>query len=365
MGFSFKKTKPGTWVLRPDFIWALILPWVRHGLDTTVKSCSCSTEGQCSKPAPRTFPGLLGQRGHSARRGTRGIWMLSSALPAERDYDGPETDSQRWSAFAPRMDDIVVCTPSKSGTNWVQAILALLLTGDPQVDAAPATQAPWIDMRDEPLEVLLARLEAMTGRRQVKTHTPLDGIPFWSDLRYITVYRHPIDVHFSMRSHVLNMKENPFPGLFPDDPRDSFHQFLDHTVTDATGLKEIVGHFRATYARGERANLLRLHYADLQRDLPGATAQIAGHVGISHPAPLMTELVHSARFATMKANAARVAPLAGWSFWRDDAAFFASGTSNKWEGILMQDDLAAYDARISALLEPEARRWLEWGGQAE
>ena len=89
--------------------------------------------------------------------------MLSSALPAERDYDGPETDSQRWSAFAPRMDDIVVCTPSKSGTTWVQAILALLLTGDPQVDAAPATQAPWIDMRDEPLETLLARLEAMTG----------------------------------------------------------------------------------------------------------------------------------------------------------------------------------------------------------
>jgi hypothetical protein len=37
------------------------------------------------------------------------------------------------------------------------------------------------------------------------------------------------------------------------------------------------------------------------------------------------------------------------------------GTSNKWEGVLTEDDLAIYDVAISELLEPDQRNWLEWG----
>ena len=287
--------------------------------------------------------------------------MTEAPEAPERTYDGPETDSRRWSAFVPRDGDIVVCTPSKSGTTWVQAILALLISGDPGVDAEPAAKAPWIDMRHEPLEALIARLEAQTQRRQVKSHTPLDGIPCWPTLRYVTVYRHPIDVHFSFRKHEANMKDSPFAELFPEDPSESFRHFLKHQVTDATGLTEIVGHFRATCAREPRANLLRLHYADMQRDLPGAVAKIAAHVGISHPPELMARLVAAAEFSNMKANAARFAPLAGQDFWRNDAAFFDSATSNKWEGVLTAEDLAAYETTIAAMLKPAARRWLEWG----
>jgi len=76
----------------------------------------------------------------------------------------------------------------------------------------------------------------------------------------------------------------------------------------------------------------------------------------------MARLLKAATFKNMKANADRFAVAAGQGFWNDDANFFDSATSNKWLGQLTDEDLAAYDARMSAILPRKERHWLEWGG---
>jgi aryl sulfotransferase len=76
----------------------------------------------------------------------------------------------------------------------------------------------------------------------------------------------------------------------------------------------------------------------------------------------MAAITEAATFDNMKANAGRFTPSAGQGFWKADAGFFDSATSNKWEGQLTADDLAAYDAKVDAELSPEERAWLEWGG---
>ncbi len=48
----------------------------------------------------------------------------------------------------------------------------------------------------------------------VKTHTPADGFPVWEGVTVISVYRHPLDVFFSMRKHIANTKDTG-----PDDER--------------------------------------------------------------------------------------------------------------------------------------------------
>lgn len=288
--------------------------------------------------------------------------MVSAPEPAQRDYVDTLTDSTRWGAFSPRSGDIVVSTPPKSGTTWTQGILALLISGDPAVDAQTSMKSPWIDINIRDVAEVMARLEAQDHRRHVKTHTPFGGIPVWEELRYITVYRHPIDVHFSFRKHAANMKRELGAGLTSEDPSESFRIFLEGEHKEEASLFSIVEHYRGTLEREPRENLIRLHYADMLRDLTGAVARIAGHVGISHPPEVMAALVEAATFDSMKANANRFTPSAGQDFWRDDAAFFDSATSNKWEAKLTEADLAAYDARISTLLDPAERAWLEWGG---
>ncbi|MFT7594653.1 MAG: aryl sulfotransferase [Paracoccaceae bacterium] len=293
--------------------------------------------------------------------------MITATEPvrlARRAYGEAITDSTRWDAYAPRVGDIVVSTPAKSGTTWTQSILALLISGDPLVDAQTSMKSPWIDINIRDVAEVMARLEAQDHRRQVKTHTPFDGIPIWDELRYVTVYRHPIDAHFSYRKHAANMTLDLGKELYPEDPSESFRIFLQGTHYEGASLWAIVEHFRSTLDLEPRENLIRLHYANMLTDLAGAFDKIATHVGISHPPEVMETLIKAASFDSMKANAHRFAPSAGQKFWRKDDGFFDSATSNKWEGQLTADDLAAYDARMSELLTPDQRAWLEWGSAA-
>lgn len=292
--------------------------------------------------------------------------MLTEPRSPSRRYAGNFSDPDRWAAFTPRVGDIVVSTPPKSGTTWTQGILALLISGDPEVDADTSMKSPWIDFNVRELSGVMARLEAQEHRRQIKTHTPLDGIPVWSELRYITVYRHPIDVYFSFRKHAANQIEDISKVFFPeeyfsDNPSDGFRLFLESDDVETASLSAIVDHYRCTMEHEPSDNLIRLHYRDMLRDLEGAFATIASHVGISHPADLMARLVAAATFDSMKANAHRFTPSAGQGGWKDDTAFFDSASSNKWVGKLSDDELRAYDARISQLLSPDERQWLEFG----
>lgn len=290
--------------------------------------------------------------------------VYKAEIPPKRAYVGTTFDSTRWNEFQPRVGDTVVNTPPKSGTTWTQSILALLISGDPMVDAQTSMKSPWIDISIRDIAEVMARLEAQEHRRQVKSHTPFDGLPIWREVRYIAVYRHPIDVHFSFRKHVRNMNRDIHAEHFPEDLNESFRIFLEGEHDEGASLWSIVQHYRKTLALEPRENLIRLHYADMTRDLEGAVAKIADHVGISHSPDLLAELVDAARFDNMKANADRFTPSAGQEFWQKDAGFFDSASSNKWVGRLTEEQLGAYDARISSLLGEEERKWLEWGNDA-
>jgi len=251
----------------------------------------------------------------------------------------------------------------------VQAILALLISGDPSVEANPSVNSPWFDNKLNDIDEIVTRLEAQTSRRHVKTHTPFDGIPIWPELRYISIYRHPIDVHFSYRKHAANYRPEIAEKMginetsFPKEPRESFRVFIEGENLDNASLKAVVNHYKSALSQEPGDNILRLHYADMTADLMSNIQGIAAHVGISHPPDVMERLVEAATFRNMKANADRFAVAAGRDLWKNDSAFFDSATSNKWEGVLTSDDMAAYDKAISQLLDRDERFWLEWGSK--
>ena len=286
----------------------------------------------------------------------------------ERVYEGSITDSRKWADYAPRAGDVIVSTPPKSGTTWTQGILALLISGDPDVNANPSVNAPWFDTNFSETKEVLKTLAAQSGQRHVKTHTPLDGVPVWEKARYICVYRHPIDVYFSARKHVANYSDevaeqrDTDPEQFCEDPREGFRVFLTSDRHEDHGtLKLIVRHYLQCLKREPRDNLLRLHYADMTRNLAAEMQRVASFIGVQHSPERMDELVQAAGFKNMKANASKFALAQGKGVWRNDAGFFDSASSNKWDGILTDDDLSAYETAISGLLTPSDRAWLEWG----
>ena len=126
-------------------------------------------------------------------------------MPPPVRYQSPDEDSARWFGFPFRPGDIVISTRSKSGTTWMQMICALLIFQTVDPPAPVAELSPWLDWLGTPRAEVYALLERQEHRRFIKTHTPLDGVPFDSRVTYIVVARHPLDMAVSLYFQSLNL----------------------------------------------------------------------------------------------------------------------------------------------------------------
>src|SRR5262245_47587062 len=295
--------------------------------------------------------------------GERAIVLASATV----EYRGHLTTPERWSTWEPRIGDIVVCTPPKCGTTWTQTILAMLLHGGRNIPDRVHALSPWVDAVLGDAEVVTSALARQRGRRVVKSHTPADGFSVWDGVTVVAVYRHPLDVFFSLRKHALNMK------TAPDHPMRrplgiALASFLSSEVDvqdfDRDSFATIAQHFRATVLEPRLPRLVLLHYADMVADPHAAVRRLAEGVGISADGGLVNEVVNATAFDAMRAQADRFVPLGGKGFWEDDAAFFDSGGIGKWRGQLDGSDLERYRTRLAELVPNDnARRWLEVGGE--
>ncbi|MEM6478025.1 MAG: sulfotransferase domain-containing protein [Pseudomonadota bacterium] len=282
-------------------------------------------------------------------------------------YLGPLTDNRRWGHVALRRGDSIVVTPPKSGTTWMQTIIALLLSGDPEIETELSIKMPWVDFRLREMPEVAQRLNAMTGARSMKSHTPLDGLPIHDAAQYICVFRHPLDVHVSYRGHLKNIPLPWFDHWYPErDPEGiAFQRFLDGGAEgfdgDAVTLAHIIRHYQSAIERAHAPNIWLFHYADMLDDLAGTFARVASILGVSYPADRMESLIAMARFDNMKAHAARFAPSGGKGFMKSDADFFRTGKSGNWAGTLSKTERAAYDGAMDKMLSPAERAWLEFG----
>jgi aryl sulfotransferase len=63
----------------------------------------------------------------------------------------PVYDSARWEGFRFREGDIVISTPPKCGTTWMQTLCAMLVLDTIEFDRPLAEISPWLDRRDHGL----------------------------------------------------------------------------------------------------------------------------------------------------------------------------------------------------------------------
>ena len=282
-------------------------------------------------------------------------------------YLGPLTDNRRWRMVDIRPDDVIVVTPPKCGTTWMQTILALLFAGDPNIQPELSVKMPWVDIRIREMSEVAERLEAMTHRRSMKSHTPMDGLPLDKQAHYICLFRHPLDAHFSFLNHIRNTPLPWFDHWYPDDDPTGigFRSFLEGGAegfdTDATPLAHILQHYRAAKALADRPNVSLFHYADMKRDLPGTFERLANLLDIAHSEAVMNRLIQAATFDNMKRHADRFAPSGGKGFFKSDTAFFHKGTNGQWRDKLTEAELAAYGAIMDQNLSADERAWLENG----
>ena len=304
-------------------------------------------------------------------------------------YQNHHLDSTRWESYRPRNDDIIVSTSYKSGTTWMQAILVNLVFQGREVPDVFDT-SPWIGMRIRPLEAIIERLEAQQHRRVIKSHLPLDGLPFYPQVKYLVVARDARDVFMSLWNHYRNYTEKFLTDLnsgrvgaaFPACP-DDIHLFWRRWITRGWFDWESEGypfwsnlhHTRTWWAYRQLPNILFVHYNDLQRDLAAEIRRIAAYLEIPVSEASLATIMDAVSFASMKAEAValdaehrkskNLGPTEEFTeggFRGGEAAFIYKGTNGRWRGVLSEEELELYRAAMTRVLEPEGAAWLEQGG---
>jgi hypothetical protein len=306
-----------------------------------------------------------------------------------RHYRSLVADSARWDGFVHRPGDIVISTPPKCGTTWMQRLVAMLVFDGPSLPAPIATVSPWLDMQLATRDDVVALLDAQSHRRFIKTHTPLDGLPFDPQVSYVCVLRDPRDVAVSSAHHMSNIDVDQFLasraaavglddlaefGITPSGPAggaeaDPVARLREWIVSDdpqaQMSLGAVFGHARCAWDARDQPNVALFHYGDLLADLPGQLIRLAAFLGYDVDRARAEELAREATFEAMKSQAATVAPNADIGLWRDTTEFFHRGTSGQWQSLFGPDELSTYEQRLQASLPPELGQWLHTGWLGE
>jgi hypothetical protein len=295
-----------------------------------------------------------------------------------RVYQNAFMESSRWNNFVHRKDDVIVCTPSKCGTTWTQMICALLIFQKVDFEKPLSDYTPWLDgLLSGTEEEVLETLNRQTHRRFIKTHTPLDGIPYFGDVKYICVGRDPRDAFVSMKNHFANMNREALriveknaganwqrPKRPPEDLSERFCKWMSsscRTDPDHDVAGDVLYYVRSFWGFRHLPNILMVHYSDLKVDLAREMKRIAKFLNIDIADKLWPKLIDAATFEQMRNNSDKLAPQVNENVWKDPKEFFSKGINGQWQNLLGDKELSLYHQQMAKHLEPELRIWLEKG----
>ncbi|HUS62613.1 MAG TPA: sulfotransferase domain-containing protein [Acidimicrobiales bacterium] len=293
------------------------------------------------------------------------------------------SDSARWDALSLRAGDVIVSTPPKAGTTWMQTLCALLVFDGADFGGRLSEISPWLDMLTRPIESVVASLDAQTHRRIIKTHTPLDGLPWDERVTYVVVGRDPRDISVSWDHHADNLNLaslwsaraaavglddladlGPLPSAAAD-PVERFWAWAEAEGPSLTGptLKEILHHLQTGWHRRHESNVALFHYADLKADLPGEMSRLAGALGMDVGPTRLAQLAAEGTFEAMKARADELVPDRANKIWLDNSSFFHKGANGQWLDVVDRDGIARYGARVAELAAADLGTWAHLGWQ--
>ncbi|CAN7938055.1 unnamed protein product [Ixodes hexagonus] len=200
---------------------------------------------------------------------------ISKRLPVTKTIDGEAccvycdpTMYRSVPNFEPQDGDIIQVTFPRSGTNWVQQILQLILykgqsarTFNEFLDRAPVIE--------------LHALKATQPPRLIRTHFPMTKIQVSPKAKYIYVARNPWDCCVSCFHMVQEV-----PAYQYQDG--TFDEFLDAFLDGQFGSGDYFDHVISGYSRRNDPNVFFLTYEELQRNKADLILKLAYFLGNDH-----------------------------------------------------------------------------------
>lgn len=296
--------------------------------------------------------------------------MIGSLPERTRTYQNYVFNSQHWDLYIPRPDDIVISTSYKSGTTWTQNIvLQLIFLGQPK--PALSELSPWLDHRTSPIDEKIEKLNAQQHRRFMKSHLPLDALPYYPQVKYIVVGRDARDVFMSFWNHYSNFTDATYAGLndprgrigppMPPCPQD-IHECWTNWINRGWFEWESEGyphsgnlyHTQCWWKFRHLDNILFVHFNDLLANLAEEIRRIAGYLEIDLSEEALSTIAQAVSFSSVKQSAAMMGPMpveSAQNTWKQGLdTFFFKGTNGRWKEVLTEAELVMYEQAKARVL---------------
>ena len=275
--------------------------------------------------------------------------------PAEHETLTVLEDSRRWAHIDRRPDDIVISTPPKSGTTWMQGIVTALLWPGDDAPGAFSELSPWVDARLPPIADIVARIDAQQHRRFLKTHTSAGALPIETEGKYIVVYRDGRDALLSWSNHRSAMRPEIVQMLNDEAATDGVEPWplvwsgdIDELFDEWAGTCSPTRHLAGWWPLREEPFVLFVHYADLTSDLEGEMRRIAAFLDLDVAEDRWPAVVDRCLLDSMRTEAAG-AGAHDIVFEGGAESFFHQGGSGRWVGVLTDEQLARYADMVAEL----------------
>lgn len=302
----------------------------------------------------------------------------SLTLPTRsvRDY---LSCSDVWSAFLAdggfMVGDIVIADPFKAGTTWTQWILQQILHNGAELEASLSDSSPWLDSSfgDHPAMLASLRQQRQRGeRRVIKSHLPADCLPIDAEARYVFVGRNGKDLAISFHRYLRQFSPETMaridaihatwsaearPLLIPEDPQEFFEAWLS---SDGYGCCDLFDVVQSWWQQRHKANVLLLHYAQLNQDPEGQIRRLATFIGVDPEVLKLDRILEHASFSFMRAHAEQLAPFGG-KHMQDARMFFDKGPTRDHRNVINSEQIELFDQRARRKLSPACAHWLETG----
>ncbi|MFB2921270.1 sulfotransferase domain-containing protein [Aerosakkonema funiforme] len=302
-----------------------------------------------------------------------------NTLPTRiREYHSHHLDSTFWDNFEPRDDDIFVCTYFKSGTTWMQQIVAMLIFQGENLPIPLSEMSIWVD-NSLPKKEKILLLQEQNHRRIIKSHLPIDAILFYPQCKYIYVgrdgrdifislfnhYKNASDLYFEAANNTLRLIGDPLPEC-PDDPLEFWKNWISkgwfEWEKDGYPFWSLFYNVQSWWNYRHLPNILFVHFANLKKDLAGEIRRIATFLDIEIDPNKFNSIIEKCTFEYMKKNPDSIlAPFKGAAWKGGASTFINKGTNGRWKDVLTAKDIEQYQTVVAERLTPECAYWLETG----
>ena len=116
-------------------------------------------------------------------------------------------------------------------------------------------------------------------------------------------------------------------------------------------------HVASFWERRGEPNLLFVHYDDMTADLEREMRRVAAFLAIEIDQSKVPGMVERCTLAGMKARPDEIGPFER-RFVGGAESFLYKGTNGRWRDVMTDEELDAYEARVTEMLPPDAATWL-------